>query len=195
MENHNINFAWWISIILCLASITMIIIAGFRSRRYPKQIPKGALFFAIGLLPLSVLYFSDKTILQSMQEEQFCNSCHVMQPFVTGLYDEDSEGLAAQHVQNIRIRENTCYTCHSDYSILGGVRDKIRGLRHLLAFYIKDENERPELYEPYPNENCFSCHMESTAFMDIEDHADNFEELMTDDVSCLECHGPSHPEE
>lgn len=193
MENHNINFAWWISIILCLVAITMIIIAGIRSRRHPKQIPKGALFFAIGLLPLSVLYFSDITILQSMKGEQFCNSCHVMQPFVIGLYDEESEGLAAQHVQNIRIRENTCYTCHSDYSILGGVQDKIRGLRHLLAYYVKDENERPELYEPYPNENCFSCHTETTSFMEIEDHADNIEELKTDDVSCLECHGPSHP--
>ena len=194
MENHDIDLVWWISISLCLATIATIIITGIKGRRHPNQIPKKTLFFAIGLLPLSVLYFSDITILQSMKDEEFCSSCHIMQPFVDGLYDEESEGLAAQHVQHIRIRENPCYTCHSDYQILGGVRDKIRGLRHMLAFYIKDENERPKLYDPYPNENCFSCHMESSTFMDIEDHADNIEELMTDDVSCLECHGPSHPE-
>ena len=94
MENYNINFVWWISISLCLATIALIVITGIKGRRQPNQIPKKTLFFAIGLLPLSVLYFSDITILQSMKDEQFCSSCHVMQPFVYVLWFDDYRSMS-----------------------------------------------------------------------------------------------------
>lgn len=156
---------------------------------------KRELLLTLGLFPLLTLFLTNISLFHHMKNDMFCGSCHVMSPFVAGLSNPESEGLAAEHAQHARIRENHCYTCHTDYDLLGGVRGKIRGMRHLLAYYTGEEKGRPKLYEPFLNGNCLSCHGLGTTYWAVEDHADNQDDILTEDVSCLDCHGPAHPEE
>lgn len=196
MQAHTsaLEVLWWVSFGITVITLVLIIYSMVRDAPFAAQRSgKITLFFAMGLLPLGSLYFTDKTLFDSMKEVEFCGSCHIMNPFVESLNDLDSGGLAALHVQHARIREAACYTCHTDYDMLGGVKGKIRGMRHLVNNYIKSEKERPKLYEPYPNGNCFSCHMQSSTWIVVAEHKDNFDELVSEDLSCLECHGPSHP--
>lgn len=190
-EQTSIEFIRWASIAICVFSMSLLLWAlkSNRSRHIPR---KRTLLFAMGIFPLLTLFASDFALIDSMKDDSFCESCHIMKPFVDGLKDPDNEGLAAAHAQHVRIRENRCYTCHIDYDLFGGINGKIRGLRHLYAYYLDDNEERPELYDPYPNGNCFSCHKGTKSYIEIEDHVENEEDILSDEVSCLDCHGPAH---
>lgn len=193
-HNGSLEAFWWISFAITVITLALLVFSMVRDAPFAaKRSGKITLFFAMGLLPLSSIFFTDKTLFDSMKEVEFCGSCHIMEPFVESLYDYKSEGLAALHVQHARIREAPCYTCHTDYDMLGGVKGKIRGMRHLMHNYFGSEKKRPKLYDPYPNGNCFSCHLKSSTWIKVEEHEENFEDLKSDDVSCLDCHGPSHP--
>ena len=72
------------------------------------------------------------------------------------------------------------------------MRAKANGLLHWYAYYTKEDNSRPELYDPYPNRNCLSCHGKGTVSFEVEDHQDNMEDINSGEVSCLDCHGPAH---
>lgn len=186
----------WGSALMCLVTLALLVKSVIQGRHEPYlRKRKRELLLTLGVFPVLTLYLADQSMFQYMKNDEFCGSCHVMRPFVEGLADQESEGLAAAHAQHARIRENHCYTCHTDYDMLGGVRAKIRGMRHLFAYYTGDEKGRPELYEPFLNGNCLACHGQGTTYWAVEDHADNQDEILTDDVSCLDCHGPSHPED
>ncbi|MFQ5607237.1 MAG: NapC/NirT family cytochrome c [Candidatus Zixiibacteriota bacterium] len=186
----------WGGALFCAVTLAFLIKSMIQGRRQPyRRQRKRELMLTLGLLPLLTLYMTVSSLFHYMKNDEFCDSCHVMKPFMAGLVDQESEGLAAAHAQHARIREHHCYTCHTDYDLLGGVRAKVRGMRHLLAYYTSDEKGRPALYDPFPNGNCLSCHGKGTTYWAVEDHVDNHDEILTEDVSCLECHGPSHPEE
>ena len=178
--------------VITLALLTIVVIRHWRGTSPTSG--KRSLFFAAGLLPIATLYFTDQTLFYSMQKKDFCASCHVMEPFVQSLREPDTEHLAGLHVQHGWIRENPCFICHTDYDMMGGARAKVKGLRHLYAFYTKDSKERPSLYNPYPNGNCLSCHKQTVTFDDIEDHIDNMEDILSDDASCMDCHESAHPQ-
>ncbi len=194
-QSGAVDILWWISAVLTAAGVLSILATIVRSWIRPGETRgKKTLLLAIGILPLGTLYFTDQTLFHSMQEVEFCNSCHVMKPFVNALQKSGEVTLAAMHVQHGWIRESACYTCHTDYDMLGGAKAKVRGLRHLYAYYIKEDKERPKLYTPYPNGNCLACHDQTMTFMDFEEHSDNIEEIRSDDVSCMECHEMAHPD-
>src|ERR1044071_8706174 len=74
---------------------------------------------------------------ETSKQTAFCLSCHVMQPYGKSLYVDDKRYLAAAHFQNHRIPvDEACYTCHTDYVLYGGVRAKIRGMRHVYIQYL-----------------------------------------------------------
>jgi len=194
-QSGAVDILWWISFVLTIAGIVLIILTIIRGWRHPDEARgKKTLLFAMGIVPLGVVFFTDQALFHSMQEVEFCNSCHVMEPYVDVLQKSGEETLAAMHVQHGWIRENACYTCHTDYDMLGGAKAKIRGLRHLYAYYIKKSQKPPELYEPFPNGNCLACHSKTMTFMDIEEHSDNIDEIRSDDISCLDCHETAHPD-
>ena len=101
--------------------------------------------------------------------------------------------LAALHAKRHLIRENRCYTCHTDYDLLGGIRAKVRGMQHLYGFYFGDAERRPELYAPYSDNNCLHCHQGGVAYEESPTHLAIAEELKSGEALCLECHGPAHP--
>ena len=81
------------------------------------------------------------------------SSCHVMEGFGRSLYIDDPSYVPAAHFQNNRIpRDQACYTCHTEYTLFGPVKSKLRGgLRHLYVQYIvgAPKPESIKLYDPF----------------------------------------------
>ncbi len=103
-----------LSIGLCFLTLILLgrsVLLGRDQRNRLKR--NRQLILSMGLLPLITVYFTDLTLVHYMKEDRFCESCHVMEPFVAGLKDPDNDGLAAAHAQHVRIRENHCSTCNS----------------------------------------------------------------------------------
>jgi len=84
----------------------------------------------------------------------FCTSCHVMEKYGKSLHVDDASYLPAAHFQNNRVpRDKACYTCHTDYTLYGGFKSKLRGLRHLYVQYLGKIPEKIVLYNAYNNRN------------------------------------------
>ncbi len=196
MEHVNYSYLIlrWFSLVLFFVSLFFLVALLFRYKRSmmgPKL--KLQLLAGVGVLPLMSLFFSDQTLLEGMKDDRFCGSCHTMVPFFKSIRDPEIKTLSAVHTQNHWIREKHCYTCHTDYAILGGVKAKLRGLRHMYVFYAGQGDRRPKLYKPYPNDNCLACHGGATKYEEETTHKEISAEIAKNEASCLDCHGPSHP--
>ncbi len=191
--SHSLFF--WVSVAAVAVTLIVLLLEFFVIRRFSDSArPKLFLLAGVGIFPLLSLYLSNQTLMHQMKEEEFCGSCHVMTPFVEGLKAGESPALAALHVQHHWIREKSCYTCHTNYDILGGVDAKIRGLRHLYAYYTNPEGKKPKLYQPFSNLQCLTCHTGAKSFEESPTHMGMMEEIRGDQFSCLDCHGPAHAE-
>lgn len=155
---------------------------------------RGALFFGIAVLPLSVTFFGYQYGLEAAKRVESCGACHVMTPYVRDLRDPASETLAAAHFKNRYIQENQCYACHSDYGMFGSVRAKWEGLGHV-ARHVTGAYALPlRIAHPYSNARCLACHGESRKFLRSEGHPPDLRpRLLAGGTSCLDCHGPAHP--
>lgn len=118
-------------------------------------------FLALFVLPAVSLFGGYTTQMESAQSTAFCLSCHVMTDYGQTLLIDDPSYLPATHFQNNRVpRDRACYTCHTDYAMFGGVRSKLRGLRHLYVQYLGTIPASADiaLYEPFNNRECLHCH-------------------------------------
>jgi len=128
----------------------------------------------------------------------FCTSCHVMQDYGKSLRVDDPSYLPASHFQNNRVpRDQACYTCHSDYTLYGGFKSKLRGLRHLQVQYFGKIPEKIQLYNAYNNRECLHCHSGARTFEEGATH--NLEDgrlelIKSNQLSCLStgCHDVAH---
>jgi len=105
--------------------------------------------------------------LDRSKSTAFCLSCHTMEPFGKTLHIDDPSYLAAAHFQNHRVPANeACYTCHTNYTMFGTAKDKMRGLRHVYFYYFTTPPpaEQIKLYEPYNNRECLHCHEGARSF-------------------------------
>jgi cytochrome c nitrite reductase small subunit len=157
---------------------------------------RGWLFVSVGLVPVMVAFLSFAHGLEATATVSACGSCHVMAPFVRDLQNVKSDTLAAMHFKNRYIREDQCYTCHSDYGLGGTIRAKIEGLGHVWR-YTTGLYEIPiKIAEPYSNTRCLGCHAGSQKFLNAAGHPkEEMHNLMDGTVSCIACHGPAHPEQ
>jgi cytochrome c nitrite reductase small subunit len=140
-----------------------------------------------GLLSLvtAMLSFSNaKTV-------DFCSSCHVMGPWHEDMMNPESESLASMHFQRRWIQKDQCYTCHADYDFLGPMTAKIKGMRHVMAWYV-GYDENIQLYEPFPNANCMQCHGDAALFLESPSHDLMMEEILSGEESCVDCHEVIH---
>ena len=152
------------------------------------------------LLPASAAVVGVASGIQRSQRTEFCTSqCHEMEPFAKSLAVDDSEYLAATHVQRGLVpRDRACYTCHTDYAMFGGVKAKLNGFRHVLVHYLGTIPEHPKLYAPYANANCLHCHDGTRAFLRVKAHAKagggGFAGLRSGATSCVTsgCHDVVH---
>jgi hypothetical protein len=69
----------------------------------------------------------------------------------------------------------------------------VEGYRHL-ARYTTGRYDEPIKYRGrFPNDNCLKCHLGKTAFEGVKSHTTVRALLESSAMSCLNCHGRSHP--
>jgi len=157
---------------------------------------RGWLFVAVGLVPTMVAFLAFAHGLESSTTVQSCGTCHVMTPFVNDLQNVQSDTLAATHFKNRFILEHQCYTCHSDYGMGGTFKAKLEGLGHVWHYYTGTYTLPLKIASPFPNFRCLGCHGASRMFRTSKGHPpDVMPELIAGKSSCLDCHGPVHPEQ
>jgi cytochrome c nitrite reductase small subunit len=181
-------------IALALLNVILLLVVWFRLRATGAASSMwGWLLVALGLVPIMVGFMAFAHGLESSATVSACGSCHVMTPFVNDLRDVKSETLAATHFKNRFIRENQCYTCHSDYGLGGTISAKLAGLGHVWR-YTTGRYEVPlKIAQPYSNLRCLSCHGESQRFLNAPGKKEMMPELISGQTPCLSCHGPAHP--
>jgi nitrate/TMAO reductase-like tetraheme cytochrome c subunit len=147
---------------------------------------KIVLFFVILLFPAVLGFATAKVSFSRAERVDFCGSCHTMQPWIDDVTGSESESVAGAHFAHRWIQHDQCYTCHSNYSFLGPMKAKIRGVEHVVAFYVGYSGPI-HLYDEFPNANCLQCHEQAKGFREEAAH-DPIEDLVAGKESCVECH-------
>lgn len=148
------------------------------------------LFFLVIVVPALLASVTAKMAFSRAQSVEFCGSCHVMQPWIDNVTGEESDSLAAEHYKRRWIQHEQCYTCHTNYGFLGPMEAKVKGVRHVIAYYI-GEDAKIELYDEFPNENCLHCHLDAKGFREDSNH-DPLEDILSGKDRCVECHENIH---
>jgi len=152
-----------------------------------------ALLIGIVAIPLLVSAGSVSSGVHESSRTSFCLSCHEMQRYGMSLFADNRAALAATHYQNRLVeRESTCYSCHTDYALFGGVKAKLNGLRHVWVHYFGKVPEKIALYQPYPSANCLHCHEDARRFVEAAPHQPILGALYDGSTSCLGCHNVAH---
>ena len=122
------------------------------------------------MLPLVVIFFGYTRGMAGMETVSACGGCHVMTPYVQDLQDPDSQALAAVHFKNRYIQRDHCYTCHSDYGMLGTISAKMDGVGHVTHYLAGTYTLPLKIRSPYLNLRCLTCHGESQKFLKSAGH-------------------------
>lgn len=136
--------------------------------------------------------------LEQSKRTEFCISCHVMKDYGKSLSIDDPAHIPAAHFQNNYVpRDLACYTCHTDYTMFGGVKAKLRGLNHVYVQYFGKIPDKVELYEPYNNRECLHCHAGARNFEEGATHTleeGRLELIKSNQLSCQSsgCHDAGH---
>jgi len=157
----------------CLAALVVALYVGFRAELTRSREGKILAFVALFGLPVMAAWTGFSEHMDLAQSTQFCLSCHVMGDYGRSLYIDDPSYVPARHFQNNRIpRDRACYTCHTEYSMFGGVKAKARGMRHLWVQYVRGapKPEAIKLYDPFPNSECLHCHLGARRFEEGSAH-------------------------
>ena len=155
-------------------------------------------FTALCVLPILSISSATSQHIERSKQTSFCLSCHVMEPYGKSLHADNGDQIPALHFQNQYVpKDSACYTCHTNYTMYGGLHSKIRGLRHVYANYLGHVPAKIKLYEPYNNRECLHCHEGSKRFEESVGHtADEAEmqKIKSGQESCLtaECHYRAH---
>jgi cytochrome c nitrite reductase small subunit len=183
-------------IAFALLNLALLVFAWRGLRHGITPTSRGWLFVGVGLVPLMVAFLSFAHGLEESATVSACGSCHVMKPFVQDLQNVKSDTLAATHFKNRYIRENQCYTCHSNYGLGGTIKAKFEGLGHVWRYTLGGYTLPIKLAQPYPNVRCLGCHGASQKFQNAAGHPkEDMHGLLDGTVSCIGCHGPAHPEQ
>jgi cytochrome c-type protein NapC len=157
-------------------------------------------FLALFILPSLATWAEFSQQVDHAESTQFCLSCHVMTDYGRSLYVDDPSYIPASHFQNNRVsRDHACFTCHTDYTMFGPVKSKLRGLRHLYIQYVGTvpKPEDIKLYTPYNNRECLHCHNGARAFEEATEHHKNpdlLAQAKSGQLSCIsaKCHDTIH---
>ncbi|MFN2427059.1 MAG: NapC/NirT family cytochrome c [Candidatus Binatia bacterium] len=148
------------------------------------------LFLVIIVVPFLLALTTAQVSFSKAKSVEFCGSCHVMTPWIENVTGEDSDSLAAEHYKRRWIQHDQCFTCHSNYDFLGPLQAKIKGLRHVIAYYT-GVPEKIELYDEFPNANCLQCHVDARGFLEDSNH-EPIEDILSGKDRCVECHEMVH---
>jgi cytochrome c-type protein NapC len=187
-------------LLLSLVLISAVLIGVFAVRPEVTRTRGGKIlaFLVLFLLPMLCLSMGFSSQVEHSKQTEFCLSCHIMEPYGRSLRVDDPTYLAAAHFENHRVpADEACYTCHTDYAMFGGVRAKLRGLRHIYVQYLGKPPNPIRLYHPYNNRECLHCHLGARSFEEGAVHnadPDLLPAVKANKVSCLSsgCHEVVH---
>lgn len=145
---------------------------------------------SLGILPLLLLAVGNFTSLEYAKEVQFCGTCHG--PYIDDMRNHQSRSLAAFHYQQRSSSGSECYSCHVNYGVHGTFRAKLNGLtdayKHLTHSYKIPIKSRA----PLSNAFCLKCHDGAKRYVARPIHGAMAPEIRSEQLRCLECHGPAH---
>jgi len=176
-----------------LSIIGLIAIEFFYRERLTRSMYHWTLFFGLLALPALAILGTTETVFEETKKVESCQTCHVMEPFVDDLRDEESATLAARHANQGWIPDTQCYQCHTTYGAHGTIEGKRDGFRHWFNYVTGNWPDPIQYVGAYPNVNCTDCHAGVRSFEQVPSHRALAVELAADEVSCTSCHGPSHP--
>jgi cytochrome c-type protein NapC len=162
-----------------------------------KRAGKMFAFVALFVLPITCGALGLSEHFEHSTQTAFCLSCHIMEPYGRSLYVDDLHHIPAAHFQNHFVpADEACYTCHTDYVLYGGIRAKLRGLRHVYVQYLGKPPAPQDihLYTPYNNRECLHCHEGMRVFEESPVHAAMRDQLVSNQFSCMTagCHDTIH---
>jgi cytochrome c-type protein NapC len=155
-------------------------------------------FVSLFVFPVLATSMGATEHMERSKTTAFCLQCHEMGNYGKSLQLDDPSFLPAAHYQNNRVpRQVACYTCHTDYTLYGGVGAKWRGLRHVYVQVTGKVPEKLALYTPYNNRECLHCHGGSRSFEEGATHnmePDRIARIKSNELSCLSsgCHESVH---
>lgn len=161
------------------------------------------LFFGLGIFPVTAATLGNVKGYEETKQVDFCGGCHVMQPWLDDVRNEEATTLAALHARSKLLRDEACYECHADYGMYGAVLTKVQGSKHMYAYWahgyagMTAEEAIPKiaLYVEFPNGNCMHCHSTKLpGWNDEPEHMAVIEDVRAGKVGCASqgCHGPAH---
>jgi cytochrome c-type protein NapC len=158
-----------VALLLLLILFCVILIAALFMRPGATMTRGGKIlaFLVLFCLPILCMSMGVSNQLERSTSTEFCLSCHTMEAFGKSLHVDDPSYLAAAHFQNHRVPAGSaCYTCHTDYTMFGTFKSKLRGLRHVYIYYLTTPPtpEKIKLYEAYNNRECLHCHEGARSF-------------------------------
>ncbi len=181
--------------ILLGASMALSAFVAFRPAITETREGKIFAFLALFIFPVLTGFAGVSAHMEHSKRTEFCLSCHIMEPFGRSLYVDDRSYVPALHFQNHRIRaDQACYTCHTNYTMFGDYRAKLRGLKHLYVYYFGEPVNLLHLYSPFNNRECLHCHEGARSFEEGPTHQAMMRELKSNSLSCVSsgCHDTVH---
>ena len=176
-----------------LVTIALIALVALRPSLVEARGGRVLAFLALCVLPLVMTGVGVSAQVEHSKSTGFCLSCHVMEPYGKSLHVDDSSYVPPQHFQNNRVpRDEACFTCHTNYTLFGDFKAKLRGLRHVYVNYLGTIPQQIKLYEPYSNRECLHCHAGARSFEESGLHKEIRAVLAKNATSCLECHDTIH---
>jgi mono/diheme cytochrome c family protein/nitrate/TMAO reductase-like tetraheme cytochrome c subunit len=184
-----------IGILVALVVLTIALAAVFLVRPSITAGVTGKILAFVGLCVLPALCIDTGMSfhIQRSQQTAYCISCHSMETHGQSLYVLNPNYIPAQHFQNHLVPpDKACYTCHTDYTMYGPLKDKLKGLRYVYMEYVSTPPKTIHLDGRYSNSQCLYCHAGMRSFDENPTHTAIMGSLKTNQISCISCHNTIH---
>ena len=184
-------------VLIALIVLTIVLAGVFLVRPSITKGATGKILAFIGLCVLPALCIgSGMSIhMQRSQQTSYCISCHSMESHGQSLYVLNTSYIPAQHFQNHFVpADKACYTCHTDYTMYGPLKDKLKGLRYLYMEYVSTPPKTIHLDGTYSNLQCLHCHAGARNFEENLARMPSLASLESGQISCISsgCHDMIH---
>jgi cytochrome c-type protein NapC len=184
-------------VLIVLVVLTIVLAGVFLVRPSITAGATGKVLAFVGLCVLPALCIGTGMSfhMQRSQQTAYCISCHSMESHGQSLHLEDAQYIPAQHFQSHLVPPDAaCYTCHTDYTMYGPLKDKLKGLRYLYMEYVSTPPKTIHLDGKYSNLQCLHCHQGARNFEEHLSQMPPIGDLTSNRISCLSsgCHDMIH---
>jgi mono/diheme cytochrome c family protein len=184
-------------VVIALIVLTIMLAGVFLVRPSITAGATGKVLAFVGLCVLPALCIGTGMSfhMQRSQQTAYCISCHSMETHGESLHLEGTQYIPAQHFQNHLVPPDAaCYTCHTDYTMYGPLKDKLKGLTYLYMEYVSTPPKTIHIDGKYSNLQCLHCHQGARNFEEHLNQMPPIGELTTNGMSCLSsgCHDMIH---